>query len=125
VGALLQNRLTVALTAQAQARSAGLPPAARHQLVTGFEQAGRSGGGVGAGQTAFHLPHGIPAALAHRIELIARAIFEHGFVAAMRPTMLMPIAVLVVGAASCLALRGRARQEDLLPEAEPTTATRA
>jgi EmrB/QacA subfamily drug resistance transporter len=125
VGALLQNRLTAGLTTQAQARSAGLPAPVRHQLVTGFTQAGRSGAGVGSGQAAFHLPQSIPAALAHRIGLIAQAIFQHGFVAAMRPTMLMPIGVLAVGAASCLALKGRARQDDLLPQAEPTTASRA
>ena len=106
VGALLQNRLAASLTSQAQARTAGLPPEVRARMVAGFGQAARTGGGVGAGQNgSVHVPPGLPAELAARIGQIAHAIFTNGFVDAMRPTMLMPIAILAVGAASCLLIR--------------------
>jgi EmrB/QacA subfamily drug resistance transporter len=122
VGALLQNRLTASLVSQAQTRSAGLPPAVRHQLVSGFQQAGRNGAGLSTGQASgFRAPPGTPASLVHRIEAIAQAVFAHGFVTAMRPTMLLPICVLVLGAVSCLALRSGARPAELAAvQAEPT-----
>jgi EmrB/QacA subfamily drug resistance transporter len=126
VGALLQNRLTAALTSQAQARSAAFPPAVRHQFVSGFAQAGRSGAAVGAGQSsAFRPPAGAPPSLVAQIEAAARAVFQHGFVTAMRPTMLLPIGVLAVGVLSCLAITRRPREaEPAEPYTEPT-ATRA
>ncbi|HEY7431856.1 MAG TPA: DHA2 family efflux MFS transporter permease subunit [Streptosporangiaceae bacterium] len=126
VGALLQNRLTASLTSQAQARSAAFPPQVRQQFVTGFAQAGRNGAGVGTGQAAgFRPPQGTPPSLAHQIEVAARAVFSHGFVAAMRPTMLLPIAVIGVGVLSCLGIkRGPAAAAPAEPTTEPT-ATRA
>jgi EmrB/QacA subfamily drug resistance transporter len=126
VGALLQNRLFSSLTAQAQARAAGLPPPVRDKLVTGFQQAAKTGAGVGSGQGGGFKPSaGTPATLAHQIEQIAHAAFTHGFVDAMRPTMVMPIAVLGVGLLSCLAVKGGTRPaEPSEPEASkaPTRA---
>jgi hypothetical protein len=106
VGALLQNRLSAALAGQARQRSAGLPPQARQNLVSGFSHAAKSGAGVGTGQGGgFRPPAGMPAQLAHQIEEIAHAVFTNGYVAAMRATMVLPIVVLAVGALSCLAIR--------------------
>ena len=51
------------------------------------------------------LPAGVPVQLAREIEHIAQAIFTNGFVDAMRSTMLLPIVVLVVGAASCVLIK--------------------
>jgi EmrB/QacA subfamily drug resistance transporter len=106
VGALLQNRLVADLTTQAQTRTAALPAPLRAGLIRGFQQSARSGAGVGAGQGgSVKLPRGLPADLAARIEQIAHAIFTSGYVAAMRPTMAMPIVVLFVGALSCLLIK--------------------
>jgi EmrB/QacA subfamily drug resistance transporter len=126
VGALLQNQLTAALTSQAQARSAAFPPAVRHQFVSGFAQAARNGAAVGTGNaSSFRPPPGAPASLVHQVEVAARAVFAHGFVTAMQPTMLLPISVLAVGVASCLAIKRRPRlAEPAEPQTEPT-ATRA
>jgi MFS family permease len=126
VGALLQNRLTASLTSQAQLRSGALPPPVRQQFITGFAQASKNGAGVSTGDAAgFKPPPGLPAQLEHQLEAIASAVFRHGFVAAMRPTMLLPIGVLAIGAASCLAIRRIPKQaEPAAPQSEPT-ATRA
>ena len=107
VGALLQNRLSAALASQARQRSAGLPPQARQELVSGFSHAAKSGAGVGTGQGGgFKPPAGLPAQLVRQIEEIAHAVFTNGYVTAMRATMVLPIVILAVGALSCLAIKG-------------------
>ncbi len=107
VGALLQNRLSVALVSQARTRTVALPPATRDHLIAGFQATAQNGVGVGSGQggAAVRLPQGLPAQLVHAIEQIAHAIFTNGFVEAMRWTMLMPIVVLLIGAVSCLLIK--------------------
>jgi EmrB/QacA subfamily drug resistance transporter len=117
VGALLQNRLAAELHDQAVARSGNLPPAFRDPFVDGFSHAARGGLDIGAGQTgaALHLPPGVPAPVAQQLTEVAHAVFASAFVAAMRPTMLLPVAVLVAASLGCLALRAhppvRARAE--------------
>jgi EmrB/QacA subfamily drug resistance transporter len=90
VGALLQNRLAAAFTTQARLRTAGLPPQARDKLVAGFQAAAKGGLATGSG---------------HRATGLAGQIFTHGFVSAMRPTILVPIAFLVAGAVSCVFIK--------------------
>ncbi len=90
VGALLQNRLIAGFTAQVQVRAGSLPAAAQHKILAGFQSAAKSGLEVGSGQKAAG---------------VEGAIFTHGFVAAMRPTMLAPIAFLVAGAFCCLFIK--------------------
>jgi len=94
VGALLQNRLVAGFTSQAALRTARLPAPARLKIITEFRQAARSGVQVGSGRSTSGL---------------GGQIFTHGFVQGMRPTMAVPILILLVGAASCLAIRQRAR----------------
>jgi MFS family permease len=106
VGALLQNRLAAALPSQARQRSIGLPPPIRDKLVAGVTRAANSGA-VGSGQsTSFHSQHGIPAPLARQVAQIYQASFTHGYVDAMRPAIVLPIAMLAVAALSCLAIKG-------------------
>ncbi len=107
IGAMLQNRLAAAFQDEAAKRAAALPAQARGPFVAGFKNAAEGGLEVGAGQTgtAQNLPHGLPAQLAAQITSAAKAVFEHGFVAAMRPTMLVPVVVVFLGALSCLAVR--------------------
>jgi EmrB/QacA subfamily drug resistance transporter len=94
VGALLQNRLVYSLTRQATQRTASLPPPVREKIVHGFQAAARQGLEIGSGQN---------------LSGLAGQIFSHGFVSAMRPTMFLPVAVLVVTAACCMAVRQRPR----------------
>ena len=106
VGALLQNRLASSLTSQAIIRSAALPAQYRAPFVAGFRQAATSGlltGGSGSSAAA----RGPPAALAAQLQRLGTEVFSQGYVLAMRWTMVMPIAVVVLAAASCLAIRNR------------------
>ena len=111
VGALLQNRLVAAWAADAATQTRGLPPAVRAHVVAGFRDAAKSGLQVGAGQsrTAAKLPPGTPPGLLHRIEEIGSYVFTHGFVTAMRSTAIMPVAIMLVAAASCLLIKDRPR----------------
>jgi EmrB/QacA subfamily drug resistance transporter len=92
VGALLQNRLIAGFTSQVQQLGASLPPAAREKLVTGFQAAAKGGMEVGSGT---------------RTTGLAGEIFTHGFVSAMRPTILVPILFLLAAAASCVFIKRR------------------
>jgi EmrB/QacA subfamily drug resistance transporter len=96
VGALLQNRLLSSLTSQATQRAASLPAPARDKIISGFQSAAKSGLEVGSG---------------HSLTGLGGQIFTSGFVDAMRPTMLVPIAILFVAAASCLAMKGRSSSQ--------------
>jgi EmrB/QacA subfamily drug resistance transporter len=111
VGALLQNRLVSSWTAQATTQARTLPPSVRAPFVTGFSSAAKSGLQVGTGQSgaAVKPPPGVSATLLHRIDLIGSDVFTHGFVSAMRETAIMPVAVMLLAAASCLAIRQRKR----------------
>jgi EmrB/QacA subfamily drug resistance transporter len=124
VGALLQNRLVASWGSEAARRSAGLPGPVRAHFVTGFRDAARSGLQVGAGQTGtvVRLPPGSAPGLMQRIELIGRAVFAHGFVDAMRWTMIMPVAMLLLAAATCLAIRQPRQPGGKLPAQAATGA---
>jgi EmrB/QacA subfamily drug resistance transporter len=129
VGALLQNRLVASWVADAKTQSRGLPAPVRAHLVAGFQDAAKSGLQIGAGQTgsAAKLPAGTPPALLHRIEEIGSYVFSHGFVTAMRWTAVMPVAIMLLSAASCLAIRRRQRgpAAEQVPAPEETTSAQA
>jgi EmrB/QacA subfamily drug resistance transporter len=101
VGAVLQARLVTSLREQAQQRAGGVPAAYRGRFVQGFEQAGKhleiSGGAKPSA--------GLPADVAHRIDAVAGQVFGHGFVDAMRPTMLVSAGVVAAGVVACLLLK--------------------
>ena len=111
VGALLQNRLVSSLTSQAH-RSAALPPPVRGQFVTGIRQSAASGVLTGgpAGSASAGAPT-VSAALAAQLRRLAAEVFTNGYVLAMRWTMLMPIAVVVLAAASCFAIKNKPGQD--------------
>ena len=103
VGALLQNRLVAALTEEATTRSAALPASVRGPFIAGIRDSAASGL-VGGGPAAA-APQGTPAALAAELRQLGAVVFSHGYVEAMRWTMVMPIAVVFLAAISCLAIR--------------------
>jgi EmrB/QacA subfamily drug resistance transporter len=115
VGAVLQNRLAVTLHDQAVSYAAQLPPQVpeqfRQRFVEGFSNAASSGFAVGASSSsaAGHIP-GLPPEIAAQIAALAHDVFAHAFVDAMRPTLLVPVAVLLVGALSCVAIKRRRPQ---------------
>jgi EmrB/QacA subfamily drug resistance transporter len=128
VGAVLQNQLAASLHDQAVRFAAQLPeqvPAsARQQFVDGFSNAASSGFEVGASSSsaAGHLA-GLPPQVAEQIARIAHDVFAYAFIDAMRPTLLVPVTALLIGALSCLAIRRRRPQAAVaMPEREAVAA---
>ncbi len=109
IGALLQNRLASGLHTQAVNYSSQLPPAFRNQFVDGFSNAASNGLEVGRGQTggSVQLPPNVPTQVAHQVQQIAEAVFTHAYVNAMRPTLILPLVVIVAAALGCFAIRTR------------------
>lgn len=107
IGALLQVNIVSALKDQANQRAGAIPAAYRGAFVQGYAQAGRNGLQVGAGQagTAQRYPASVPPDVVHRIQDIAAQVFAHAYVVAMKPTMAVPVAVMLLAALSCLAVK--------------------
>ena len=88
-----------------RARPASFRPRRAAQFVEGFQDAAKGGLEVGAGQTgiAQHLPANVPSGTADQLRRLAGEVFSHGFVHAMKPTMGLPVLVVLIGAAACRA----------------------
>jgi EmrB/QacA subfamily drug resistance transporter len=111
IGAVLQNQLAASLNTEAVTYSAQLPAAFRQQFVDGFSSAAKQGLEVGASQNgaSLQLPPGVPQQVADQLAQIGHAVFTHAFVDAMRPSMALPIAIVIVAAFVSLAVRAPRR----------------
>jgi EmrB/QacA subfamily drug resistance transporter len=107
VGALLENRMSVTLTAQATKQAVALPPTFRAPFVTAFRQAATN---LTGGAPTPHLPPGTPNSLSAELSRLGALTFTDGYVPAMRETMILPITVVAVAAASCFALKQAKRR---------------
>ena len=54
-----------------------------------------------------HVPSGVPAPLVHQLQPFFHDVFVQGYLDAMRPTLAVPVIMLLVGALSCLAIQRR------------------
>ncbi|MER6899564.1 hypothetical protein ABT261_38245, partial [Amycolatopsis sp. NPDC000740] len=68
------------------------------------------------------LPPGTPASVVHDVQQAAASVFGQGVVDAMRPTLALPVAVIAVGAVSCLLVRRRATDQVREPADAGTSA---
>jgi len=111
IGAVLQNQLASSLRSEAVAYSSQLPAPFQQPFVNGFADAAKQGLEVGAGQSgaALQLPPGIPQQVADQLAQLAHAVFTHAFVDAMRPSMALPIGIVVLAALLSLAARAPRR----------------
>jgi EmrB/QacA subfamily drug resistance transporter len=120
VGAVLQNRLSAALKDQAAGRAGELPsqlPAtAKQKIVDSFSAGGQGGlevgrGQTGAGSASFQPPPNLPASVLHQIQQQIAAyfhdVFVNAYLVAMRPTLLISVAVVLLAAISCLGIQRR------------------
>jgi hypothetical protein len=75
--------------------------------VAAFETAARTGLEVGRGQTggSLHTQPGLPAQVDAQLHHLAAAVFAHGYADAMRPTLVVPIALVLLAAVSTVAVR--------------------
>jgi EmrB/QacA subfamily drug resistance transporter len=120
VGALLQAQLVSQLTKHARENAAALPPQFRGQFVAGFQNAGRGSLEVGTGQSPVRLPAGLPAQAREALTRAATTTFHQGFTDAMKVTLILPVAVLVLAALSCLFIKaesGKGGGERAKPDA--------
>jgi EmrB/QacA subfamily drug resistance transporter len=105
VGALLQNRLAVSLHDEAVRRGAQLPSEVRGRFVAGFSGSGGAGLEAGGAESQASLPSGLPASVIQQVQRLSADVFQHGYVRAMHPTLVLPIVAMVLGALCCLAVR--------------------
>jgi hypothetical protein len=104
-----------------------LPAQFQDGFVGAFSGAARGGLEIGAGQTGSSLPIplGLPGPLVQQLQQLAHTTFTHAFVDAMRPTLVLPIMVIVAAALVACTARGRSRTEpEPAPEREAVAATR-
>jgi len=88
---------------RAVADSAQLLSAARAGFVKGVDSAAKGGLQVGRGQSGgFHLPAGLPPQVAHQMQQLVHDVFVNGYATAMRPTLAVAVAAVVLGALTCI-----------------------
>jgi EmrB/QacA subfamily drug resistance transporter len=120
VGALLQNQLASTLRDEATTRSAALPADVRSRFVEGFAASAK--GGIEVGPSHQAAPSGVPAEVATKIQQVGQAVFQHGYVRAMHPSLILPIAAAFVASALCLlATRHTTSPQAGGPTTSPTT----
>jgi hypothetical protein len=108
LGALLANRLGAAIIDEAQVAAAGLPEQAQAPFVEGMTAAASGGIEVGAGQASgMALPDSVPAPIAEQIHAAAHHVFAAAFTDAMRPTMVVPIIVILLAAGAVVFVRSK------------------
>jgi hypothetical protein len=101
VGAVLQARLATTLHQEALSRSTQLPSAVRSQFLAGIAKTAKGGIDVGSTQKAT-APKGIPAELAAQLDRVGTAVFQHAYVRALHPTLVLPIVAMFAAALLCL-----------------------
>ncbi len=111
VGALLQARLSDELRASAVDHAGEVPDRYRDGFVSAFDRAAADGLQVGRGQSGATLPD-VPA----EVFRVATETFRDGFVAALRPSLALPVGVLVAAVLATVFIRGRRSPE---PAVEP------
>ena len=117
VGALLQNRLAVALHDQAVAHASALPPSFRDQFIARFSSVASNGFEIGVGQNGASLPPNLPPAVKQQLVAIAHDVFVSGYIDAMKSTFVVPIAFLALTALTTLLIQQRPRQAARAQEA--------
>jgi EmrB/QacA subfamily drug resistance transporter len=111
-GAVLQSQLAVAMHDRAVTASAQLPPPVRAGFLDGFARAAQAGLQVGRGQDGgTPLPAGLPAQVRQQLLGLVHDVFVNGYVAALRPTVLVAVAALAMASLSCLLVATRGRRD--------------
>jgi EmrB/QacA subfamily drug resistance transporter len=125
VGVLLQARLTVSMHNAAVNAATALPPNVRDSFVNGMAKAAKSASNASAGTGGCTPPAGVPAQFVGRVCQLGAQTFDHGYTDAAKATLILPAAVLAIGAIACITLATRGRKKDAPTEApvsEPVVA---
>ncbi|HJP78151.1 MAG TPA: DHA2 family efflux MFS transporter permease subunit [Pseudonocardiaceae bacterium] len=105
IGVLLQARLTVTMHTAAVSNAATLPPQFRDRFIATVD-AQAATASTGTGPAAAHAT-GLPAQVAAQLARAGQDAFRDGFTSAARATLILPLAVLVIGALACLLMSTR------------------
>ena len=103
-----------------------LPPQSRGHFVQRLQPRGEQWlrGRAGPDGWSVNLPASVPAQVAQQIAQSAHGVFTHGFVDAMRPTLVLPIAIVALAALCAFAVHDPKRaRSDTRAEAEATIAS--
>ncbi|HKA48241.1 MAG TPA: DHA2 family efflux MFS transporter permease subunit [Candidatus Dormibacteraeota bacterium] len=118
-GAVLQNQLAGAMHERALTAASQLPPQLRQGFINGFADAARSGLEVGRGQSGgAQLPAGLPPQATQLVQRLAHDVFVNAYTTAMRPTLAVAVAGLLLGALSCGLIVRRAQSAGAQPADE-------
>lgn len=124
LGALLQNRLAADARAAAQLGLSSLPAGLRDQAAAAVEHAADRGADVGAAlQGSLVVPPGSTPALIGQYTRLVATIVEQAYVDAARLSLILPVSVLGLAAATCCIFRAprkTARQSDDDFEPDPS-----
>jgi EmrB/QacA subfamily drug resistance transporter len=101
IGAILQGQLASSLKDQAAKQAGNVPAPYREGFLRGFDNAGKHLE-VAGNTSGMKLPGNVPADVAHKVQAAGTSVFSHGFIDAMRPTLLAGVIVMAIGALSCL-----------------------
>lgn len=126
IGAVLQNQLASAMRVQAVADATQLPAPFRQGFIDGFAKAGSSGLQVGRGQSGGAVASaGLPPQAAELVQKLAHGMFVNAYTNAVRPTVGLAVAALMLGALSCRVDRSacQGRLKEALPDEPHVVAT--
>ena len=110
-GGVLATLLASGMRARAIVAARGLPVAARPEFLGSFAHLAQTGLSVGRGQSGgATIPASVPHPLRAQLQHLTHTIFTTSYVHAMRWTLLIPVILLLVCAASCALLLRPQRQ---------------
>ncbi len=119
IGAVLQSQLVRAMQDRAAADAVQLPAPLRGGFIDDFARAGSSGLEVGRGQSGgAQAPAGLPPQAAQLVQRLIHDVFVNGYSNAMRPTLAVAVAALLLGAVSCVLIAQRVKRSASAPAAE-------
>jgi EmrB/QacA subfamily drug resistance transporter len=119
-GGVLATLLADRMQAKASTAARSLPAPARPGFRAGFTHLTQGGLSVGRGQSGGAvIPAGVPQPLRPRLRHLIHTIFTHGYVDAMRTTLAIPAAILLLCAIGCALLIRRPRPAPAAPEPSP------
>ncbi|MEC3978118.1 DHA2 family efflux MFS transporter permease subunit [Amycolatopsis sp. H20-H5] len=104
IGVLLQARISASITSEAGTAAASLPEQYRLPFTEGVAKAATSTGEFGAGGGPSPMP-GLPAEVAAQAGRLVTQVVHSGLTDAARQTMLLPMAVLLLGVFAAAAMR--------------------
>ncbi|HEY2699492.1 MAG TPA: MFS transporter [Pseudonocardiaceae bacterium] len=124
VGGVLATFLAVNMQSKATTAASQLPEPARAAFLNGFANLSQSGLSVGRGQSGgATVPASVPASLRPQVQDLMHNIFTGSYIDAMRMSLVIPVALLLVCAITCaLFLKPRAAATPAAAQQDPATA---